>query len=132
MKALLLITALLVATGWADEDASIEDFVGGAYPSGRFAVVLDKDTAVVTGEGLITRDRNIFITPRGAYGSDRNIYYGKTGITAQDGDVFYGTTGMKYSSGSFFSGSAGSTYVVSGNTGKYGDFFDAFTSSRTK
>ena len=131
MKATLILMALLAA-GVRAEEASIEDFVGGAYPSGKFAVVLDKDTAIVAGEGLILKDRNVFITPRGAYGSDRDVYYGRTGITSQDRDVFYGTLGMRYSSGNFFVGSAGATYVVTGNNYRYGDFFDGFGSSRAK
>jgi len=88
MKAIPILMAVLVAPVMAEDgQQAMADFVGGVYRNGGFAVVLDKDTAIVMG-GLVNRDGDLYITPRGAYTNDRGTYSGQDGIVMQDGDLF--------------------------------------------
>ena len=110
-----LSTVLLFVTVAVAEDGEQEmaDFVGGVYREKGFAVVLDKDTAVVNGK-LITRDRDIFITPKGVYTNDRGTYSSRDGIVVQDRDLFSGKDGSVVGSGSLYFGGGGQTIVSTG------------------
>jgi len=96
-----------------DGEQEMADFVGGVYREQGFAVVLDKDTALVNGK-LINRDGDIFITPKGVYSNDRGTYSSRNGIEVQDGDVFSGKEGTVVGSGSLFYGGGGQTVVSTG------------------
>jgi hypothetical protein len=98
-----------------DEEQEMADFVGGVYREKGFAVVIDKDTALVNGK-LILRDRDVFITPKGVYSNDRGTYSSRNGIVVQDGDVFSGKEGTVVGSGSLYFGGGGQTIVSTGVT----------------
>ena len=111
---LFLVISLFSLT-WAGDDGeqAMADFVGGVYQEKGFAVVLDKDTALVNGR-LITRDRDIFITPNGVCSNDRGTYSSRNGIVVQDRDLFSGKEGSVVGSGSLYFGGAGQTVVSTG------------------
>ena len=96
-----------------DGEQAMADFVGGVYRHGEFAVVLDKDTAIVNG-GLVNRDGDLYVTPRGTYTNDRGTYSGPTGIVTQDGDLFSSKDGEVIGSGMLYSGADKITLVSTG------------------
>jgi len=114
MKAILIAMAVLVAPVMAEDgQQAMADFVGGVYRNGGFAVVLDKDTAIVRG-GLVNRDGDLYITPRGAYTNDRGTYSGPDGIVMQDGDLFSSKDGSVIGDGMLYSGAGKITLVSTG------------------
>jgi len=108
---LLLVSAAIAEDG----EEEMADFVGGVYREKGFAVVIDKDTALVNGK-LILRNRDVFITPKGVYSNDRGTYSSRNGIVVQDGDVFSGKEGTVVGSGSLYFGGGGQTIVSTGVT----------------
>ena len=110
--AVLMFVTLSVAVA-GDGEQAMADFVGGVYREKGFAVVLDKDTALVNGK-LINRDGDIFITPKGVFSNDRGTYSSRNGIVMQDGDVFSGKEGTVVGSDSLFYGGGGQTVVSTG------------------
>ena len=115
MKAITMITltAMLMASVMAEDQSAMEAFVGGVYREGGFAVVLDKDTALVNGK-LILRDGDVYITPKGAYSNDRGTYSGREGIVVQDGDVFTGRDGTRIGAGALYFGAGEPAVVATG------------------
>ena len=116
MKAIITITltAMLMASGVAGEDdGEMEAFVGGVYGEKGFAVIIDKDTALVNGK-LILRNGDVYTTPKGTYTDNHGVYSGPKGITTRNGDIFAGSTGIRYGSGDVFFGSGGATIVSGG------------------
>ena len=116
MKAIIMITltAMLMASGFAGEDdGEMEAFVGGVYGEKGFAVIIDKDTALVNGK-LILRNGDVYTTPKGTYTDNHGVYSGPKGITTRNGDIFAGSTGIRYGSGDVFFGSGGATIVSGG------------------
>jgi len=112
LSPVLLFVSVAVAE---DGEQEMADFVGGVYREKGFAVVLDKDTAVVNGK-LINRDGDIFITPKGVYSNDRGTYSSRNGIVVQDRDLFSGKDGSVVGSGSLYFGGGGQTIVSTGVT----------------
>ena len=112
MGLVLMFVTLSVAVA-GDGEQAMADFVGGVYREKGFAVVLDKDTALVNGK-LINRDGDTFITPKGVFLNDRGTYSSRNGIVVQDGDVFSGKEGTVVGSGSLFYGGGGQTVVSTG------------------
>jgi hypothetical protein len=115
MKAIITITltAMLVASVMAEDDGEMEAFVGGVYGEKGFAVIIDKDTALVNGK-LILRNGDVYTTPKGTYTDNHGVYSGPKGITTRNGDIFAGSTGIRYGSGDVFFGSGGATIVSGG------------------
>jgi hypothetical protein len=117
ISGMVLHLMLLLASGAiaGDGEQEMADFVGGVYREKGFAVVLDKDTALVNGK-LINRDGDIFITPKGVYSNDRGTYSSRNGIVVQDRDLFSGKEGAVVGSGSLYFGGGGQTIVSTGVT----------------
>jgi len=116
MKAIttIMVTAMLMASALAGEDdGEMETFVGGVYGEKGFAVIIDKDTALVNGK-LILRNGDVYTTPKGTYTDNHGVYSGPKGITTRNGDIFAGSTGIRYGSGDVFFGSGGATIVSGG------------------
>ena len=106
MKAITMITltAMLMASGWAD------DFAGGVYDSGT-AVFSGGKGLAITSNGLIVDNGILKQTPNGCYSSCGDVYYGGNEIVTKSGYLFYGSNGTKVQVGQYYSGTAGSTYV---------------------
>lgn len=117
ISGMVLHLMLLLVSGAIAEDGEQEmaDFVGGVYREKGFAVVIDKDTALVNGK-LILRNGDVFITPKGVYSNDRGTYSSRNGIVVHDGDVFSGKEGTVVGSGSLYFGGGGQTIVSTGVT----------------
>ena len=117
ISGMVLHLMLLLVSGAIAEDGEQEmaDFVGGVYREKGFAVVIDKDTALVNGK-LILRNGDVFITPKGVYSNDRGTYSSRNGIVVKDGDVFSGKEGTVVGSGSLYFGGGGQTIVSTGVT----------------
>jgi hypothetical protein len=117
ISGMVLHLMLLLVSGAIAEDGEqeMEDFVGGVYREKGFAVVIDKDTALVNGK-LILRIRDVFITPKGVYSNDRGTYSSRNGVVVQDGDVFSGKEETVVGSGSLYFGGSGQTIVSTGVT----------------
>jgi hypothetical protein len=117
ISGMVLHLMFLLVSGAIAEDGEQEmaDFVGGVYREKGFAVVIDKDTALVNGK-LILRNGDVFITPKGVYSNDRGTYSSRNGIVIQDGDVFSGKEGTVVGSGSLYFGGGGQTIVSTGVT----------------
>ena len=115
MKAIITITltAMLMASVMAEDQSAMEAFVGGVYGEKGFAVIIDKDTALVNGK-LILRNGDVYTTPKGTYTDNHGVYSGPKGITTRNGDIFAGSTGIRYGSGDVFFGSGGATIVSGG------------------
>jgi len=115
MKAIttITLTAMLMASVMAEDQSAMEAFVGGVYGEKGFAVIIDKDTALVNGK-LILRNGDVYTTPKGTYTDNHGVYSGPKGITTRNGDIFVGSTGIRYGSGDVFFGSGGATIVSGG------------------
>jgi len=115
MKAIITmtLTARLMASVMANDESEMEAFVGGVYGEKGFAVIIDKDTALVNGK-LILRNGDVYTTPKGTYTDNHGVYSGPRGITTRNGDIFAGSTGIRYGSGDVFFGSGGATIVSGG------------------
>jgi len=114
MKTIQILLMTFLASVALADDSEMSDFVGGVYRQSGCAVVLDKDTAIVNGK-LITRDRDLFATPKGVYVNDKGNYSGPTGVVVKDRDIFDGKGGTVMGNGSFYSGSGVQTFVISKN-----------------
>jgi len=106
IKMLLMLSFCAVA----EDCEQMNNFVGGVYAEKGFAVVLDKDTAIVNGK-LITRDRDLYSTPKGVYINDRGMYSSRNGIVVKDRDLFSSKNGSIVGSGSYYGGTTGTTFV---------------------
>jgi len=113
MRLVLMFVMIPGAFAEDDDEQAMADFVGGVYREKGFAVVIDKDTALVNGR-LIIRDGDIFLTPKGVYSNNRGVYSSRDGIVSQDGDIFVGKGGAVVGSGSLYFGGGGQTVVSKG------------------
>jgi hypothetical protein len=89
MKALILITALLVATGRAD-DEDMADFVGGVL--GESGIVTGRNTAVTASGKFVSFNGRGYATSDGYYGMNKNQVWGKKGLVVKSGNFFYGSS----------------------------------------
>ena len=113
MKAITMITltAMLVASGWADE---LDDVSGGVYNSGS-AVFSGGKGLAITQHGLLVADGILTLTPKGTIARCGDVYYGNGQIMTKSNFLFYGSQGIKVQDGNYYAGKSGSTYIFSNN-----------------
>ena len=107
----MLLMSVLVSGAMAEDEGEMEAFVGGVYGKSGYAVVLDKDTALVNGQ-LVIRNGYVFTTPQGNYSNNNGVYSGPEGIVTRNGDVFAGSNGVRFDSGDAYFGEGGTTIVT--------------------
>jgi hypothetical protein len=99
MKALLLLTALLVATGRADD---MNEFLGGVYKQDGFYADCGGGIAVGAG-GMIVKCGDTYLTPKGTYVNAGGTYLGPRGsVSVKVGQDFVGTSGFTAKAGDMY------------------------------
>ena len=102
MKAILFLTAVLVAPVWAGDKEELADFIGAVY-GGRGTWVMTSGENALSSYGCIRKVGDNYFTPDG--------YYRKVGNTyLKDGEAIV-TTGKTYLGGSGAVVKTGSTYL---------------------
>ena len=114
MKAITMITlmAMLMASGWAEEETEMNDFVGGVYDGSGISATAE-NVAVGT-QGAIIKAGDTYFTQNGVYVKAGDSYVSANRTVVRAGDSFVGYNASQVKADNVFVGQ--SVAVVSGAT----------------